>query len=346
MSTDRPSISIEAERSTSEPVPKAPSAPVAAAEPLPVPAPVRRSWVRRVALFPLTRILVGGVTCGLAGMGVFALGTPLARFLALPRGMVSDLLALPAAAALLLAYALVIRLLEVRPVSELSRRGVLLEGGGGFLLGLLLVSAMYGVLAAAGAYRVLGAADGRGLLHGFLFIVFFATFEEVIFRGVLYRVIESSLGTVLALVISAALFGAVHADNPGAGHLGAVSAGIAGVWLGLGFTLTRKLWLPIGLHIGWNYAQVIFGTPVSGVTRLAEAAWLRGELVGSELLTGGAYGIENSVVAIALEVAGSAALLALVARNGLFVAPFWKRRAASAQAGERGPDSQSAGVAG
>ncbi|MGV8040384.1 MAG: lysostaphin resistance A-like protein [Thermoanaerobaculaceae bacterium] len=310
------------------------------------PRSARRSWGRRIALFPLTRILVGSVVCTLAGGGVFALSSPLARWLGTTRDAASVLMAVPATAALLLAYALVFWLLERRPITELSRTGTLREGAGGLLLGLLLVSFLYGVLAAAGAYRVLGTTDGSGLLGGLLLITFFATFEEVVFRGVLYRVVEGSLGTILALVISAVLFGWVHADNPGAGNLGAVSAGLAGVLLGVCYTLTRRLWLPIGLHIGWNYAQVVFGTPVSGTTRLTEAAWFRGELVGADLLTGGAYGVENSLVCIALIVVVTGAGLVVGARTGLLVAPFWSRRATSAQVAEQGADPQTPGVAG
>lgn len=309
--------------------PPAPSegTPLPPAAAVPAAAPPPRSWVRRIALFPLTRLLVGGVTCTVAAGAVLALATPLAGCLGTPREVATALMALPATATLLLAYALVFRLLEQRPISELSRRGSLAEGGGGFLLGLTLVTAVYGVLAAAGAYRVLGTTDGGGLWTALSIIVFFAAFEEVVFRGVLYRVIEGSLGSVLALAVSAAFFGWVHADNPGAGRLGAVSAGLAGVLLGLCYTLTRRLWLPTGLHIGWNYAQVVFGTPVSGTTRLAESGWLRGELVGSELLTGGAYGIENSPVSIALIVVLAVAGTVLAARRRALVAPFWRRRA-------------------
>ncbi|HPC84061.1 MAG TPA: type II CAAX endopeptidase family protein [Thermoanaerobaculaceae bacterium] len=325
---------------------QAAEAAVAPADPAPPPPPARRSWVRRIALFPLTRIVAGMGVCGLAGGSVFALSTPLARLLGTTRDAATVLAALPATAVLLLAYAFVFWLLERRPITELSPRSMLREGAGGFLLGGVLVGLAYTVLAAAGAYRVLGTTDGRGLLGGLVLITFFATFEEVVFRGVLYRVVEGSLGTLLALAISAALFGWVHADNPGAGHLGAVSAGLAGMLLGLCYTLTRGLWLPIGLHIGWNYAQVVSGTPVSGNTQLTEAAWLRGELVGSELFTGGTYGIENSLVCIALIVVLTAAGLALGARHRLLVAPFWSRRKLSVQVAEHGTDPPTPPIAG
>lgn len=346
MSDDHPSDPTGGEPARPLPAGEAPPTVAVLPEAAPSPLPPRRSWGRRVALFPLTRILVGSVGCVLAGGSVFGLSKPLARWLGTTHDAATLLTALPATVALLLAYALVFWLLERRAITELSRRGTLREGAGGVLLGLLLVGVLYGVLAAAGAYRVLGTTDGSGLLGGLLLITFFATFEEVVFRGALYRVVEGSLGTVLALVISAALFGLVHADNPGAGNLGAVSAGLAGMLLGVCYTLTRRLWLPIGLHIGWNYAQVVFGTPVSGTTRLTEAAWFRGELVGSELLTGGAYGVENSLVCIALIVVVTAAGLVVGWRGGLLVSPFWSRRPASAQVAEQGADPQPPGVAG
>lgn len=343
MSDDLPSESTGGELAPALPDGEVP---LAAVEPPPSPPPPRPSWGRRIALFPLTRIVVGSVACMLAGGSVFALSAPLARWLGSTRDAASVLTALPATAALLGAYALVFWLLERRPITELARTGSLTENGGGFLLGFVLVGGIYGVLAALGAYRVLGTTDGSGLLGGLLLITFFATAEEVVFRGALYRVVEGSLGTVLALVISAALFGLVHADNPGGGSLSAVSAGLAGLLLGVCYTLTRRLWLPIGVHIGWNYAQVVFGTPVSGTTRLTEAAWLRGELVGSDLLTGGAYGIENSLVCIAMVVFFTATGLVAGARNGLLVAPFWSRTRRSAQVAEQGANPQPPDLAG
>jgi membrane protease YdiL (CAAX protease family) len=122
-------------------------------------------------------------------------------------------------------------------------------------------------------------------------------------------------GTLVALVVSAAIFGLLHAANPGASLVSSASIALeAGVLLGLAYALTRSLWLPIGLHFGWNFTEGgIFGAAVSGGQShgLVKAA-----VVGPDLLTGGAFGPEASVVAVVLSLVVSAAMGWLVVRRG------------------------------
>jgi uncharacterized protein len=90
--------------------------------------------------------------------------------------------------------------------------------------------------------------------------------EEIVFRGLIFRIAEESLGTVWALAISATLFGVIHLIGPNATVLGAlVIIFEAGILLAAAFVLTRRLWLCIGLHVAWNFTQCgIFGVAVSG----------------------------------------------------------------------------------
>jgi CAAX protease family protein len=98
--------------------------------------------------------------------------------------------------------------------------------------------------------------------------------------------------------VSAILFGLLHAANPGATPFSSLAVALeAGVLLAVAFAATRRLWFPIGIHAGWNYAEgTIFGTAVSGGT--VKATLLHGVLSGSPLFTGGAFGVEASIVAI------------------------------------------------
>ena len=89
--------------------------------------------------------------------------------------------------------------------------------------------------------------------------------------------------------------------------------------------LTRRLWLPIGIHFAWNFMQagVFGGTRVAsslGVRSLLEA-----ETSGPDLLSGGGSGLDGSIFAITLCVAVAAALLVLAHRRGRFNPPFWRR---------------------
>ena len=85
--------------------------------------------------------------------------------------------------------------------------------------------------------------------------------EEVIFRGVLFRIVEESLGTWLALGTTIALFGLAHLGNPNATLYGAAAIGIeAGMLLGAAYVVTRRLWFAVGVHFGWNFMQAgVFG---------------------------------------------------------------------------------------
>ncbi len=92
-----------------------------------------------------------------------------------------------------------------------------------------------------------------------------AVIEEILFRGVLFRLVEQMTGTVGAMVVSALVFGGLHLLNS-PNLWGALAIAIqGGLMLAAVYAATRSLWLPIGLHFGWNFAESgIFGTTVSG----------------------------------------------------------------------------------
>jgi hypothetical protein len=158
------------------------------------------------------------------------------------------------------------------------------------------------------------------------------------FRGVLFRMAEEGLGTWAALAISALFFGSAHLANPGATVWSAVAIAIeAGLMLGMVYHVTRSLPLCIGVHAAWNFTlAAVYGGAVSGHD--AGSSWLAGKLSGPEWLTGGAFGIEASVVAVALGAAMALGLAAYAMRRGTVVP--WRRggsRAAIAAA----PDNSS-----
>jgi uncharacterized protein len=201
--------------------------------------------------------------------------------------------------------------LERRPVEEMAlgrARGGVLRGFG---LGLLLFGITIGLIAMFGGYRIAGWGSLTGTIATFGIMCGVAVTEEVVFRGVLFRLIQQWAGTAVALAVSGLLFGALHLLNPGATLWGALAIAVeAGVLLGTAYTVSRGLWLPIGLHLGWNFAQSgLFGATTSGSA-------LRGGLVqgvphGSDLISGGGFGPEASIFAILICVVASVWLLRL-----------------------------------
>ncbi len=187
------------------------------------------------------------------------------------------------------------------------------------------------VFAAAGWYHVLSVSELRTTLGPFALALagFFlsALFEEILFRAVLYRITEESLGTYIAIGLSAAFFGLIHSGNPNATVTSSVFIALeAGVLLAAAYALTRNVWLVTGLHWAWNVAQgMVFGAPVSGFTNLPRL--VNAQLTGPALWTGGAFGPEAGLVACLVATAAGGALLAyLVRRPGGVIAPFWLRR--------------------
>jgi uncharacterized protein len=204
------------------------------------------------------------------------------------------------AALLLGAYCLMVRWLERRRVVELDARAMSMQLAVGLLMGMALMAAVYGLLWIAGHASFQAGSGLSGLGVGLSAAFSAAVFEELLFRAVLFRIVEQSFGTTIALLASAALFGAVHGANPGATISSDAAIAVeAGLLLAVAYMLTRNLGLVIGMHTGWNFAEGnLFGAVVSGHS--VSHSVMQATLTGSVRLTGGNFGPEASVVAIAV----------------------------------------------
>lgn len=257
------------------------------------------------AAMVLLPVMAGGFAVALAAK-------PLRIAPQLPAAVVSTVIAV-------LAYRNYVRRIERRPVVELARAGMWRELGLGVLLGASLFTVVIAVLAAAGAYRVVGQGAIAGALGALVASVAAAVVEEIVFRGIVFRLVESAVGSSVAIVVSAAIFGALHALSPHPTALGLVAITLeAGVLLACAYVLTRRLWFAIGLHAAWNFMQGgVFGAAVSGTP---SKGLLVGTLRGPEWLTGGAFGPEASLISIVVCLAAATALLARARRLGRVVA--------------------------
>lgn len=109
--------------------------------------------------------------------------------------------------------------------------------------------------------------DARAvLLSGLLGYLFVAVWEELLMRGILFRLLERGLGTIAALVMSSLVFGLLHLGNPGATLVGALGTAVgAGVLLAAAYRVTRNLWLVIGIHWAADFWQgTVFGCTRQG----------------------------------------------------------------------------------
>ncbi|WP_432512846.1 CPBP family intramembrane glutamic endopeptidase [Kineococcus sp. SYSU DK001] len=226
------------------------------------------------------------------------------------------LLGLAAAAATVLAYRWVVGRTERRVPTELLFRGAGRALGRGALTGFALFGGAVALMAVFGDYRIAGWGSASGAVALLGFSAAAAVTEEVIFRGVLFRVLEGRLGSWLALVLTAALFGASHLLNPHASLWGAVAITVeAGAMLAAAYVATRTLWLPIGLHFAWNFAEGgIFGMSVSGTDQ--PQGLLHSVLSGPAWITGGDFGPEAGVFSVLVCSTVTAGFLVLAHRRG------------------------------
>lgn len=194
------------------------------------------------------------------------------------------------------------------------------------------------IFVVSGWYRIVGTSWDRGLqpaallaeATAFFFLVALA--EEVLFRGILFRVLEEGLGSWIAMALTGVLFGLVHAGNPNAATAGVIGIAVVDILFVAAFMLTRQLWMTIGIHWTWNLFQgPIFGFPVSGTTEddLGFANLVNAKVDGPALLTGGAFGPEAGLLAIALGTAAGVWLLVVAFRKGRFIKPPWRRSVTS-----------------
>jgi membrane protease YdiL (CAAX protease family) len=283
-------------------------------------APAQRpaAW-RRVLQFPATRLLL--------------LGGALLLMLALSNGFMERFAATPwkaiaSAAAMaglgLAFYVGFVRLVERRPVGELALPGMGRELAVGLAIGAGLYTGCVLILMALGIYRIEGLNPLSFLVPAVSMAIISAIFEELLFRGALFRIVEEWLGSWISLAVSSFVFGFVHLLNPAATLTGAVFISVeAGLLLAAGYMVTRRLWMSMGFHAAWNYTQsAIFSGVVSGSD--SNPGLIRPSIDGPALLTGGKFGLEASVVAFVLCTMTGVVLLLMAIRRGHMVPAPWR----------------------
>jgi membrane protease YdiL (CAAX protease family) len=291
--------------------------------------------MKRVVAFPLVRLLLIVVTFAvLIAPVVLAINRAAAHPASAnaARSVWTGIAISWAAALLLLAVLIVIeRLTTGRPPRKIGFDPVyaLRDLSLGVALGAALFSVVVLELAAGGHYRVTAIHLTPALAPAALLLLADAAAEELLFRGIVFRLIEEWAGTWIALAISAILFGAVHVANPGATWVSTLAIALeAGVLLAAAFVVTKNLWLPIGLHFAWNFFEgPIYGTQISGHAFLTSA--IGAQLRGPALLTGGAFGPEAGLPATITCLVAAAVLLVYARRHSLIMSPQWVQRHAA-----------------
>jgi uncharacterized protein len=222
------------------------------------------------------------------------------------------------AATVLAAYIVFVRLTERRWPTELQPRPAQSELPRGIALGFGLSAVSVLLIWGLGGYQIERVADrstwATSIVSGLAIALASSVIEELMVRGLVLRILAEAFGRWWALALSSLLFGVLHMANPNSSVVdGLILVIEAGFLLGVAYLWTERLWLPIGLHLGWNFALAsIFGGALSGQP---VAAIIDARLIGPERISGGAFGIEGSLVSTVVCCAAGCTILALTLRQ-------------------------------
>jgi len=251
------------------------------------------SLFQRIFKHPISTIVIGTLIVIIATVLVKELiSKPILSSLFSEESLIKTITAIIGAFVMLLAYYLHLKFFEKKSFSEFSIKNFHKEFPIGLMIGFGSMGMVVFILYILGYYNFIGIKSFNEFLPTIAFIFGAAVLEEIIFRGLVFRLLENWKGPIIALLISSLIFQIPHFMNLHTGISPAILGVLFGIVTGLMYAYTRGLWLPIAFHFAWNLVQPIFGTTLSGgnFTSLSEA-----ELNGPELLIGSEFGLEVSL---------------------------------------------------
>ncbi len=249
--------------------------------------------IKRVLYFPVTKIIVGISVC-------FSLFVVIQNFVLKPffyriiqdKNIANPIINCASILVLLGSYSFLFRLYDKRKITELSIKYLLKEMFSGFLMGFLTISLSILILYLLGYYQVISITTTNYPVKLFTTLLVAALIEDLLHRGLIVREMENWLGTNVAIVIGMVVE-LQHIFNPHSNLFSLFYYLIWGFTMGMMFIYTKRIWLPYFFHIGWNFAQPFYGSNLTGLDSMGSI--IQSKFNGSELLTGGAVGIEGSI---------------------------------------------------
>ena len=244
-------------------------------------------------------LFVAGFLLFVLAYGIISVPTALDEEYEFPLWLLA-LMAVAASAMGLLLYAGWWKWTEKCKAKDMPLRRLMGDTALGFGIGILYFVLVTGCIALLGGYKVTGIGnDWAGLFRALCLFLVVAVGEEVLFRGIVFRMIDERWGTWIALVVSALIFGFVHLSNDNATVWSSVAIAVeAGLLLAAAYKWAGNIWVPIGIHWSWNFFQgPVFGFAVSGHET---QSLFKSVIDGPAWLTGASFGAEASVPAFVL----------------------------------------------
>jgi len=255
----------------------------------------------------------------LSGVAIVPLATLLSAW-AESRPVQSQLYAdVAAAVAITLTTWILVKLVDKRPflTAGLHPKHVLRDLSSGLAIGVAWLCISVGILAAAGwaSSQDQLVFSVAALLIAGVSVLFNVLTQQLLVFGYILQTIRAKAGLPAAVAVSALLFSAIHAAAFGGAWLPPINVLGAGLVFSLAYAITGNLWLPIGIHFGWNMLLgPVLGLTVSGTGSLGLGSTAF-EIAGPKLFTGGSFGIEGGLIVTFTTYALAAILVLSLARK-------------------------------
>lgn len=274
--------------------------------------------IKKVIYFPITKIIVGIVV-------PFSLFVVIQNFVLKPffysiiqdKSIANPIIHCISLLVLLVSYYYLFRLYDKREITELSTKYLFKEMFGGFFLGFFTISLVIYILYLLGYYQAISISTAHYPIKFFTVLLFAALVEDLFHRGLIVRVCENWLGTHLSLVIAMLVELQQHFYNPNFNLFSHLLTLTWGFTMAMMFVYTKRIWLPFFFHIGWNFSQPFYGSNLSGLNDMGSI--IQSRFNGPELLTGGAVGIEDSIITLSFLLFIGLALYYLAKKEGKII---------------------------
>lgn len=224
-------------------------------------------------------------------------------------------------ASLLLGYWAVAKAYERRTVTELAFKPLAISISA--FLGAALIAVTLLSLYALNHYQLVSFRGYSAAPPIVTLIVLGVIFEEVVFRGVIFRLLEKQAGTVGPLVFQSLLFGGLHLFNDATSVMTVISVTLLGGFWTVVYVYSRNLWVVVANHAAWNVMIFVWGVPLSGQEAWRGSALFESTVQGPVWLTGGSFGPEDSIINVLVVACALGGLAYWTWRHGLFEAGSW-----------------------
>ena len=275
---------------------------------------------------PFVRIISGLLVCFAAFIIVQNIAAKLLNLTGFDKDFRNLIKGIMASVAVIFAYKLFYQKIENREVPEIAVKGIVKNLTLGISIGVVLQCLTVLVIYLNNGFKVASINPVSFIIIPLTVAFTVAIFEEILVRGIIFRIIEEKLGSYIALIISAIIFGGLHLINPNSSLISATCVAVeGGLLLGAAYLYSRSLWLPIAIHFAWNFMQSgLLGAITSGNEKTNSL--LTTQITGVKIITGGEFGPEGTIQAILFCLIATIVLMYLNIKEGKLIKPYWKKQ--------------------